>query len=158
MSISTIQRYSEVDIFSIKGRMGRSQYFVYSIVIPFIFFWIFASAAGIISKIGADANILAYALLGLSASLITFMVISLTIQRCHDFNASGWLAGLAFIPFANFIFAMIPGNAGLNRYGETPEPASSFIKTALIVIIGLLLALATFAVLYFFDINVRQYL
>ena len=152
------QRYSEVDPLSVEGRMGRKLYFFYSIVVPFIFFWIFASVAGIISKLGEDANILSYAVLGISVLLIVFLVMRLTIQRCHDFNASGWYAAFALIPFANIVFALIPGNEGLNSYGEAPKPASGFITTAVFIIIGLLVALATFSLLYFLDINIRDYI
>lgn len=158
MNIQTTQRYSEVDLFSLDGRIGRKLYFFYSVIVPFIFFWIFASVAGIIAKLGSEASIISYALLGLAIAVVTFMVMRLTIQRCHDFNSSGWLAMLALIPFSNFIFALIPGDNGLNRYGEIPEPASGFITTAVGILIVLITALVVFSVLYFFDINVRDYI
>jgi uncharacterized membrane protein YhaH (DUF805 family) len=158
MNIESMQRYSEVDLFSVEGRMGRKVYFFYSIVVPFIFFWIFASIAGIIAKLGDDANFMSYVLLGLAVLMVLFMVLHLTIQRCHDFNASGWLAVLALIPFANIIFSMIPGDNRLNSYGEIPEPASGFITSGVVIIIALLTALVVFSLLYFFNINVRDYI
>lgn len=152
MNAGNIQRYSEVDVLSVEGRMGRKLYFFYSVVVPFMFFWIFASIAGVIAKLGSVANVLSYALLGLALLIVAFMVIRLTVQRCHDFNKSGWLAALAFIPFSNLIFAMIPGDSGLNSYGEPPEPTSVFMTAAVVVLVSLMVALATFTLLYFFKI------
>jgi uncharacterized membrane protein YhaH (DUF805 family) len=48
----------------------------------------------------------------------------LTIQRCHDFNASGWLSLLILIPLANLIFIIIPGTDGPNDYGGPTPPNS----------------------------------
>ncbi|MGB1111188.1 MAG: DUF805 domain-containing protein, partial [Gammaproteobacteria bacterium] len=45
-------------------------------------------------------------------------------QRAHDFNASGWLAILVFLPLVNLIFWFIPGKAAANDYGP-PPPANS---------------------------------
>ena len=70
----------------------------------------------------------------------------LTIQRCHDFNKSGWLAVLAIIPFANIVFALIPGTNGLNQYGEVPEPADKLTNVLFYILIAGSLALITFLV------------
>jgi len=152
------QRYSEVDLFSTEGRIGQKLYFFYSTVVPFLFFWIFASVAGIISKLGSDVNVISYGLLGMAILTVFFMMVRLSIQRCHDFDKSGWFAVLALIPFANIIFSLIPGDSGLNRYGEPPKPDSSFIKSAVFVLTLLLFAIAIFALLYFLDINVRDFI
>jgi uncharacterized membrane protein YhaH (DUF805 family) len=48
----------------------------------------------------------------------------LTIQRCHDFNTSGWLALLMVVPLANLIFFFIPGSDGPNRFGAPTPPNS----------------------------------
>ncbi len=157
-NIGNTQRYSEVDLFSTQGRIGRRQYFFYSIIVPFVFFWIFASIAGVLSRIGSDVNKLSFLLLGLAILSVIFMMIRLTIQRCHDFNASGWMAIFAIIPLANIVFAMIPGNNGLNSYGEAPEPASSFISSAIIVLIALLSVLVFFSFLYFLKIDIRSFI
>jgi hypothetical protein len=46
----------------------------------------------------------------------------LTIQRCHDFNMSGWLSLLMLVPLANLIFLIIPGTDGPNRFGGPTPP------------------------------------
>lgn len=149
------QRYSEVDLFSTQGRVGRRTYFVYSIIIPFICVSILASLAGIVSKLSLASHsssysslghTVAYLILGLAFLSLIAITIRLTIQRCHDFNKSGWAAIFAVIPFANIIYALIPGNSGLNSYGEPPEPPSTFVKTGVFLIGLLLIALFIFTV------------
>ena len=114
----TLQRYSEVDLFSSDGRIGSKRYFLYSVILPFILFWSMASIAGILAHLGSVAMLASYAILGLAILAMLFVLVRLTIQRCHDFNKSGWISVLAVIPFANIIFALIPGTNGLNQYGE----------------------------------------
>lgn len=143
------QRYSVVDVFSTDGRIGRQTYFVYSIILPFALLLVLGSIAGLISKLGSAANTLSYALLAVSVIAVLMMVVRLTIQRCHDFNASGWLSVFAMIPFANIVFALIPGNNGLNSFGEAPELPSLAIKIATKVIAGLFIAAAAYFTLHF---------
>jgi uncharacterized membrane protein YhaH (DUF805 family) len=54
--------------------------------------------------------------------LIILVQILLTIQRAHDFNTTGWLAILAFVPLVNLLFWVIPGTDGENRFGHKPPP------------------------------------
>ena len=141
------QRYSVVDVFSTDGRIGRQAYFVYSIILPFALLLVLGSIAGLISKLGSAASTLSYLLLAVSVIAVLLMVVRLTIQRCHDFNASGWVSAFAMIPFANIIFSLIPGNNGLNSFGELPEPPSLTIKIATKVIAGILIAVVAFILL-----------
>ncbi len=71
----------------------------------------------------------------------------LSIQRAHDFNATGWLAILAFIPLLNLIFWFIPGTEGENRFGyKTPPNGKLAIVLACIIpavmVIGIVAAIA----------------
>ncbi|HIQ06844.1 MAG TPA: DUF805 domain-containing protein [Thiotrichaceae bacterium] len=141
------QRYSVVDIFSTDGRIGRQAYFVYSSIILLL---VLGSIAGLISKLGSAASALSYTLLAVSVAVL-LMVVRLTIQRCHDFNASGWISAFAIIPFANIVFALIPGNNGLNSFGEAPQPSSLAIKIATIVIAGIMIAVVTYFALHFLE-------
>jgi len=147
------QRYSAVDLFSTQGRIGRRMYFFYSIAIPFALFWIFGSVAGLLAKVGGSTTKLSYLLLGLAFLSVLFTVVRLTIQRCHDFNVSGKIAILAIIPFANIMFALIPGDNGLNSYGEAPEPASKFITLAVAFMGSLLVLSGIYSLLLLFNIN-----
>lgn len=144
MNINT-QRYSEVDLLTVEGRIGRKLYFFYSSVVPFISFWVFSSFAETVAKLGSENKTVAYALLGMAILAVVLMVVHLTIKRCHDFNKSGWMAIFAVIPLANVIFSLIPSDNGLNKYGEPPQPDSTFIKTAVIIYTILLVILAAFS-------------
>ena len=150
------QRYSTVDIFSTEGRIGRQTYFVYSIILPALLLLVSGSIAGIVSQIGSTPSLVPYALLAISIIALLLLVVRLTIQRCHDFNASGGFALLALIPFANIIFALIPGNNGLNSYGEAPEPASTPIKVATQLLGTLLVLVITYTIIQVFEINLKE--
>ena len=136
---SATQRYSEIDLTSIDGRMGKMHYFFYSTAIPFILFWVFTNLASIIVKLGSTS--VASALLGLAITASVIWLVSITIQRCHDFNANSWIAVLAVIPFANLIFSLIPGDSGLNSYGEPSKPNSLMLTISVGFLAVLLLAL-----------------
>ena len=155
---SYVQRYSEVDIFSTQGRIGSKTYFIYSIVIPFIFFSIISSIAGALTHLGSTTTLVSYAFLALATVAVLFILVRLTIQRCHDFNSSSWYSVFAIIPFANIIFALIPGDNGLNQYGEVPKPASVLGTIVVGILIVLLITLVVFSLLYYFDINIRAYI
>ncbi len=144
----SLQRYSEVDLFSTEGRIGRKRYFLYSVVLPFILFWSLASIAGVLVHMGSVATLVSYAILGLATIAMLFVLVRLTMQRCHDFNKSGWLSLLAVIPLANIVFALVPGTNGLNQYGEVPEPANKVTNGLFFL---LLLALSVLAAVFVYQ-------
>lgn len=141
------QRYSQVDLFSPDGRIGRLRYFFYSLVLPFLVFWVLAAVAGQTSKVGQTGQIFGYIILAAAIGAAVFLLFQLTVQRCHDFNVSGWLAALILIPFGNIIFWLIPGSKSINRYGEPPEPTSKWVKIAAYVLFITLIASLTYWVL-----------
>ena len=139
--------YSTVQILSPDGRIGRFEYFFYSLVLPFLVFWIIAAMAGIASHFDELGGAIAYVLLaaGLCAALIIH--VQLTIQRCHDFNASGWLALLVFLPLASILFWLIPGNKAINRFGYPPRPSSSILRKGAALLLLIIVAAGTFLAL-----------
>ncbi|TCJ86878.1 uncharacterized membrane protein YhaH (DUF805 family) [Cocleimonas flava] len=147
----TLQRYSEVDLFSTDGRIGSKRYFLYSVLLPFIIFWSLASIAGVLTYMGSAATLASYAILGVAIIAMLFILVRLTIQRCHDFNKSGWLAILAVVPFSNIIFALIPGTNGLNQYGEVPEPANKLTNILFYLLIAALTAMTAFLLYQLFN-------
>lgn len=151
-------RYSVVDLLSTDGRIGRQAYFVYSTVLPFAFFSIISTMAGLTIKLGSIATSISYSLLTLATLAMILFVVRLTIQRCHDFNASGLFSLFAIIPFVNLIFAMIPGNSGLNSFGEAPEPPSNIIKVGAKLLAIILLAIEVLFILRSLGINLSNFL
>ena len=65
--------------------------------------------------------------------------VMLTIQRCHDFDVSGWLSLLLIVPIAPLLFWIIPGSKGANRFGAPTPPNSTGV-----VILALLLPVLFF--------------
>ena len=86
---------SEVNILSAQGRLGRVRYIGYSVGIGLLVNLIFALIGGLAAFLqrGGSAesmDMLAGGImivLGVTALVVSFL---LTIQRLHDFNASGW--------------------------------------------------------------------
>jgi len=86
---------------------------------------------------------------GMVIAWIAIMVVGfmLTIQRCHDFNTTGWLSLLVLVPLVNLIFWFIPGTDGENNYGaKTPPNGVGVIIAALIIpivfVVGVVAAVA----------------
>lgn len=70
-----------------------------------------------------------------------------TIQRAHDLNTSGWLSLILLIPLAGFVFFIVPGSRGENRYGPRPPPSSNGVillacTLPLLIVAGVLGAIA----------------
>jgi uncharacterized membrane protein YhaH (DUF805 family) len=128
----------EVKIFSVSGRIGRARYVVYlfglSILIMLGGFLLSLITAGF-------AMVPAY----IALLVIQFM---LTIQRCHDFDTSGWLSILILVPLVNFMFIFIPGTKGTNRWGSkttpnsTPMVIGAWLCALVIPLSGILAAIA----------------
>jgi uncharacterized membrane protein YhaH (DUF805 family) len=131
------QSYSKPKIFGVSGRLGRVRYLAYSFT--FVFLWVMLM--GIVMAIAIPAFgtgqgseiplFIIMAIYYLGIFVYSFMV---TIQRCHDFNVSGWLSLILLIPLAGLIFWFIPGTKGPNNYGNPPAP-----NHAGVIIIGLIL-------------------
>lgn len=132
---------SSINIWSPKGRLGRVRYIGYSVglglLINFVSSFLTAMVGG-----GPGAVIM---IIGMAGGLLVHGLLS--IQRAHDFNSSGWLAILAFIPLLNFLFWFIPGTDGDNRFGaRTPPNSKLAIVLASIIpaimIVGIVAAIA----------------
>jgi uncharacterized membrane protein YhaH (DUF805 family)/Tfp pilus assembly major pilin PilA len=130
-----------VKVFSVSGRIGRARYVAYGIGFYFLITLIGGILAAALGKTGVAALILMW----MALVVIGFM---LTIQRCHDFNASGWLSLLMLIPLVNLVFWFIPGTDGPNRYGLPTPPNSALVivgvcvAAVLLVFVPILAAIA----------------
>jgi uncharacterized membrane protein YhaH (DUF805 family) len=131
------EEYQEVKVFSTSGRIGRVRYIAYGMGIYFLFAIV---GAGLSALLGSFGMVIAW----LAIMVVGFM---LTIQRCHDFNTTGWLSLLVLVPLVNLIFWFIPGTDGSNDYGaKTPPNGVGVIIAACIVpivaVVGILAAIA----------------
>jgi len=156
------QDFANVKVFSPNGRMGRVRFINYYITIPFAVLMAFSAVIGIISAIvipimaedggGTVSVIMSAVMLLLYATFIVYQLLVI-IQRCHDFNASGWLSLVMLIPVVNILFLLallfVPGTETANKFGLPPKPNSTvqivFAVVApfiFIAIIGILAAIA----------------
>ncbi len=112
---NTPKEYSEINICSPQGRIGRVRYLVYSSGLLFL-------------------SILFYGM-GVFTGGLTWIIILLffvpwqffiIIQRIHDINESGWWLLLIFFPYLNVLFLLslliIPGSNGSNEFGRKAPP------------------------------------
>ena len=130
-------QYEPVKVFSVAGRIGRARDITYSVG---MYILLGVLGAVLSAAIGPVGNVV-----GLVAALVVAYM--LTVQRCHDFNTTGWLALVMFVPLANLIFWFIPGTDGPNRFGG-PTPPNSVLTLVLvwflpaIAVVGILAAIA----------------
>lgn len=109
--------YSEVKLLSIRGRIGRLRYLGYTMGYGMLIYLAFAAVGGVMLAMGSPREIF-MGMVGIGYVLVLVLSMMLTIQRAHDFNTTGWLALLAFIPLLNLMFMFIPGTDGENRFGK----------------------------------------
>lgn len=116
------------------GRIGRTQYFLSTTGITVVGLVLFALFS-VIPTIGMP---LAFIYL---AGMLIFNLF-LTVQRCHDINASGWLCLTSFVPFLSSFLYFIPGTKGNNKYGLKPVACCSEAKAGAFVLATLMIMAA----------------
>ena len=130
-------RVEPVQLFSVSGRIGRARYIAYGLGIYLLLGILAVVVAGLIGPIGAGV-------VWVALMVIIFM---LTIQRCHDFDTTGWLSILVLVPLVNLIFWFIPGTQGQNRFGAPTPPNSVWVLIGawlipVVAVVGILAAIA----------------
>lgn len=133
--------FSQINIWSSKGRLGRLRYIGYSMGIGLLINVLISAGVAMTGPSGA----LPIGIVGLVASVWIYLLLS--IQRTHDFNTTGWLSILAFVPLLNFIFWCIPGTDGANRFGQKTPPNSTMVivlacTLVFVMIAGIIAAIA----------------
>lgn len=131
-----LKRYADF-----QGRSRRREYWMFA-----LFVFLVAVAWGIVfavlgglsgyengSGIGTLGTI--WALLGGLAYLaILIPGIAVQVRRWHDRDMSGWFALLNFIPYVGglivFVFMVLPGTEGENRFGPDPKDPHGVDKVA----------------------------
>jgi uncharacterized membrane protein YhaH (DUF805 family) len=134
------EEFQPVRVFAVSGRIGRLRYIFYTMGVPFVIMLLAGIGSALLGPAGAALTVVAWiAVVGVS--------ITLTIQRSHDFNMSGWFALLWLVPLANLAFWFIPGTDGPNRFGgKTPPNGVGLILSVLMVPVVIVAILAAVAV------------
>ena len=134
------EEYQAVRIFAVSGRIGRARYIAYTVGIPLIIMFIAGMLGAFLGSVGAVLIAIGW----IAVIVVSFM---LTVQRCHDFDTTGWLALVGMIPLVNLIFWFIPGSDGRNRFGAKTPPNSTGVLIAVwilpvLFIVGIVAAIS----------------
>lgn len=144
--------YGEIKVFSVRGRLGRVRYIAYSMGLALlggVIVALFGAIGAALSKETARILLIVGGVAGYGFMLVSSVM--LMVQRLHDFNTSGWLGSLMFIPIVNAFFGLalwfIPGTDGPNRFGaKTPPNSTGAVLVAsivpLVMVVGIVAAIA----------------
>ena len=102
-----------------QGRSSRSEYWLF-----FLWLFILGLIAGLVDRLALQSQ----GLVGPVALFTTFANLipnlSLSFRRLHDTNRSAWWLLIGCIPLIGalvlFVFSLLPGTRGENRFGSTP--------------------------------------
>ena len=122
-----------VRLFSASGRIGRARYIAYGFGLYLLSMLAGVVGARLFGEVGAVLATVAWVAMAV-------LGVMLTIQRCHDFNVTGWLALLIVVPLANLVFLLIPGTDGPNRFGAPTPPNSVGVLVVAWLIPGIVIA------------------
>lgn len=111
------------NLFSMRGRIGRREYAVVSLVIGLISY-AFAFAIGFVSAV-SDGDVHNAGVLGLAVGLAGCVLQGfVSVRRLHDLGRSGWHFWLFLVPFYGIYFSLVlcftRGSTSDNEYGPAP--------------------------------------
>jgi uncharacterized membrane protein YhaH (DUF805 family) len=125
--------YQSVRVFGAAGRIGRVRYIAYTVGLPLLIVGLAALVGAALDRV-LGIGVTVPLVIGAYAAVILAYIL-LSIQRCHDFDVSGWLS-IVFIlvPLAVLLLWIIPGTKGPNRYGPPTEPNSTLAVIGALVL------------------------
>ena len=113
------------------GRARRKEYCMYTLILTVLLIALMAimfSALSLSDETRIETGPSGYLTVLL---LFVFLVVhfipslALTVRRLHDTGKSGWWYLIVFVPylgnFVIFIFTLIDGDEGVNKYGPNPK-------------------------------------
>ncbi|MGE5384834.1 MAG: DUF805 domain-containing protein [Betaproteobacteria bacterium] len=131
-------------LLAVSGRLNRARYIAYSMFVSIVAMLAIGLLAAILVPVSPTLG-MTIAVIGYIAMFVLHFM--LTIQRCHDFNVTGWLSPLVIVPLGVFVFWFVPGTATENKYGAPNPPNSTLTIIAILIlpiiaVIGILAAIA----------------
>ncbi|MCI0581342.1 MAG: DUF805 domain-containing protein [Chloroflexi bacterium] len=127
--------YQAVRIFRAAGRIGRVRYIAYTVGLPLLIVGLAAIVVGVLERVLGGGRAIGIPLLVGAYGAVLIAYVFLTIQRCHDFDVSGWLSIVfVLVPLAVLLLWIIPGTRGSNRYGAPTEPNSTLAVVGALVL------------------------
>jgi uncharacterized membrane protein YhaH (DUF805 family) len=118
--------YQSVRIFAAAGRVGRIRFIAYTVGLTVLIVFVAGLVGGVLDgMLRGGRGFTTVITLGGVAFVLLIQVL-LTIQRCHDFDVTGWLSVVfILVPLAALLLWVIPGTNGPNRYGPPTAPNST---------------------------------
>lgn len=105
------------------GRARRKEYWMFYLfyILTVI---VLAFLMGVVSEINETLSTFVAAIFVLFVIGSIIPTLAITARRLHDLNMSGWWQLLFLIPYVGslviFIFTLLPGTKGVNRFGLDP--------------------------------------
>jgi len=111
-------------LFSFEGRIRRSTYWLYYIVLTVVFMVPFVILGGSAGENGEPSSAALIFLLVAMVPLV-WMQLAIAVKRWHDRDKSGWWVLISFVPFIGGLWYLIEcgflqGTQGPNRFGNAP--------------------------------------
>ena len=127
--------YQSVRIFGAAGRIGRVRFIAYTVGLAVLIVFVAGLVGAILDGVLRGGGGITAMLMFAAIAVVLVIQVLLTIQRCHDFDVSGWLTILfLLIPLAALLLWIIPGTKGPNRYGPPTEPNSTLAAIGALVL------------------------
>lgn len=136
------EEFQEPRMLGVSGRLGRVRYIGYTFAITLLVIVVTGILTAVLMPV---SEILGMIVMGLGYLFMLVVQFMLLIQRAHDFNTTGWLSLISFIPLAVFVFWFVPGTDGPNRWGPQVKPNST--KTILLALVLPILAVVGVGIL-----------
>ena len=149
-----------VAFFSFRGRISRSRYWEYSLLVNiaagisvYVASVLFFQIAGLVRESAADHDrppIVFIAIVFPLYAIVTWVGLALQIKRLHDRGRTGWFVLLNAVPILGSLAVaidtyLLPGKPGSNRYGSPPRPCPRSTGAEIGVVLagmGIFIALA----------------
>ena len=107
------------------GRARRKEYWMFTLFYSLL---VTACAFALALLVATGPYLLTLLVAIISITVILAHVvpsIAITVRRLHDVGQTGWFLLLALIPYIGnliiFVFSVIEGNKGTNKYGPDPK-------------------------------------
>lgn len=138
---ATVGTFSQPQLFSFNGRIGRMRYFSYLVLSSILLMFVAGIAAAMLLPVDLSASLYVY---GAFFICITVYGLSLNVRRLHDLDKSGWWSFLMALPILNLLLMVylvfFPGSKRRNGFGD--KPTSNGIGVFIAFALSLLLSFA----------------
>lgn len=145
---AAVEEFAEMKLFGVNGRIGRVRYLAYGVGVNFLLMLLIMLLSTAMSALLGKGGAIFGGIMLVAAYIFMFVYsIMLAIRRSHDFNVTGWLSLLLFVPLVNLLFLFVPGTQGANDYGAPPPPNTTgnvilALVMPAIAVVGILAAIA----------------